>query len=182
MMRKKGALELSVNTIVIIVIGVALLSLGLIFVKNMFTKVTEISDKTFGNADTIVGSIKRPDSRFTVPESIEVKQGERKTDKIYVAHDGITCGNTAKQFTLQLTKVGMFDESQVAAKVISLPRTLSPGQEAEFTLAIAAVPNAPLSTGNTNDPAYSVVAKCGGTEYDSSAFIIEVKKGGGLFS
>ena len=36
---KKGALELSVNTIVVIVIGVTLLILGLVFVRNIFTKI-----------------------------------------------------------------------------------------------------------------------------------------------
>ena len=48
---KKGALELSVNTIIIIVIGVTLLTLGLLFVRNIFTQTTDLSQTAFENAN-----------------------------------------------------------------------------------------------------------------------------------
>jgi len=50
-MNKKGALELSVSTIIIIVIGVTLLVLGLVFVQGTFRKVTELSEGAFRAAD-----------------------------------------------------------------------------------------------------------------------------------
>jgi len=44
---KRGALELSINTIVVIVIAMALLGLGLMFIRGMFDKITGVSDSTF---------------------------------------------------------------------------------------------------------------------------------------
>ena len=49
-MNKKGALELSMNTIIIIVIGVVLLSLGLIFVRGLFGQVESLSKSAFETA------------------------------------------------------------------------------------------------------------------------------------
>lgn len=47
---KRGALELSMTTIIVIVIGVTLLSLGIIWVRNTMEKVTELSDASFATA------------------------------------------------------------------------------------------------------------------------------------
>lgn len=46
-MHKKGALELSINAIVIIVIALTLLGLGIVFVRNMMTDIGDISKGTF---------------------------------------------------------------------------------------------------------------------------------------
>jgi hypothetical protein len=54
--QKKGALELSVNTIVIIVIAVTLLTLGLVFVKTIFGNLTDITKQTFEQADQEIRS------------------------------------------------------------------------------------------------------------------------------
>jgi len=48
---KKGALELSVNTIVVIVIGVTLLTLGLVFVRGIIDQTKDISDRAFQQAN-----------------------------------------------------------------------------------------------------------------------------------
>ncbi len=69
-----------------------------------------------------------------------------------------------------------------AAKVISQAVKLGPGQEGKFVIAVAATKDAPLATGGLNDPAYSIVAKCEGNDYDTSAIVINVQKGGGLFT
>ena len=54
---KKGALELSINTIVVIVIGVTLLILGLVFVRGIFEKVQKISDTAFDKASELLGGL-----------------------------------------------------------------------------------------------------------------------------
>jgi len=46
-MRKKGALELSINAIVIVILAMTLLGLGLGFVRGLFNKVNRMSDDTF---------------------------------------------------------------------------------------------------------------------------------------
>ena len=77
-MNKKGALELSMNTIIIIVIGVVLLSLGLMFVRGIFTQTTDLSDKVFANAnkelDALGGSVNS--AIVASPMTVRVKAGE----------------------------------------------------------------------------------------------------------
>lgn len=177
---KKGALELSVNTIVIVVIGVTLLTLGLVFVKNMFNQLTQTSDDVFGTADKEIGKMHQ-ESKFTCPTEISVKAGKRQTSTLYVGHDG-TCGQGVKEFTVTLEKASDFDETLVKAKLIS-PATipLKEGEEATYTMQIAAAIDAPLSSGSGDDPAYSVTVTCEGENYANGAFIINVVKGGGIF-
>lgn len=78
MIQKKGALELSMNTIVIIVIGVVLLSLGLIFVRGIFLQTTDLSDKVFADAnkelDDLGGSVSR--ALIVSPEIVRLKAGQ----------------------------------------------------------------------------------------------------------
>ena len=46
-MHKRGALDLSIQTIVIVVIAMTLLGLGLGFVRNLFGTITDVSESTF---------------------------------------------------------------------------------------------------------------------------------------
>ena len=46
-LNKKGALELSINAIVIIILAMTLLGLGLAFVRGLFTRVNTVSDESF---------------------------------------------------------------------------------------------------------------------------------------
>lgn len=186
-MKKKGALELSVNTIVVIVIGVALLSLGLIFIKNLFGGIDKISGGIFDTANTEIGKL-HTGAKFTVPPIVDVKQGSRATMFVYVGNDGSDIDN-CKSFYIDLGKQGTFNENEIQSKVISKnPVELDAGEEARFVIQVAAIKKAPLSTGKPEDPAYSVTARCAaGTAtaaspvYDTSAFTINVEKGGGLF-
>ena len=54
---KKGAIELSMTTIIVIVMGVTLLILGITFVRTIFTKIQNISETTFDQAGDILGEI-----------------------------------------------------------------------------------------------------------------------------
>ncbi|MFA5176490.1 MAG: hypothetical protein WC413_04515 [Candidatus Nanoarchaeia archaeon] len=51
MKSKKGAIELSMTTIIVIILGVTLLSLGLMFIRGMFDKINDITKQTFESAD-----------------------------------------------------------------------------------------------------------------------------------
>jgi len=178
-MKKKGALELSVNTIVVIVIGVALLSLGLIFVKNLFGGIGKISDDIFGTANTEIGKL-HTGARLTVTTKVDVKQGTVVNVNAFVGNDGSRCPGSSPTFTLTPTLSG--GGSEIGVKVISQPSiAIKPGEEATFVIGVAATKNAPLATGSINDPTVSVTVSCGSTTYDTSAFIINVQKGGGLF-
>ena len=94
MQNKKGAIELSMTTIIVIVLGVTLLVLGLAFIKNIFKNLGGISDKTFEDAQDLLGGIDRVDKLLTVtPTDIKVNQGADKPVKVIIANlnkDAIT--------------------------------------------------------------------------------------------
>lgn len=87
MKSKKGALELSMNTIIIIIIGVTILSLGLLFVRGIFKQVESLSKSAFETADAEIGQISNVDKPLTlVPKDISVEQGSAETVEVIIAN------------------------------------------------------------------------------------------------
>ncbi len=174
---KKGALELSMSTIIIIVIGVVLLSLALFFVRSLFSQITEIKDDVFTRAKVDIENIGRS-GKFSVSDIVRVGQGSTTTFPIYVEHDG-SAGAGSRQFTIQLTPNGDF-ERVVKAKIVSPTTvTLQEGQEAKFLAQVVAVGNAPITT----EASYQIMVTCDGCQdsYASGGVVIEVTERRGLF-
>ena len=69
-MTKKGAIELSMTTIIVIVLGVTLLILGFVFIKGIFGSLGGISDTTFDKAQTLLTGLESVDSFLTVSPSM----------------------------------------------------------------------------------------------------------------
>src|SRR3972149_3048368 len=81
---RRGSLSLSMETIIIIILGVTLLSLGLIFVKGIFDKTEELREAAFDDAERAMSPLDAyHEDKLTVP-SIKVKRGESKKFFIYV--------------------------------------------------------------------------------------------------
>jgi len=79
-MNKKAAIELSMTTIIVIIIGVTLLSLGLVWVKNTFSQVGDLTDESFRVAQDTIQRDMAPDDTFYVSGySIKAKQGKFTT-------------------------------------------------------------------------------------------------------
>src|SRR3989344_4598817 len=97
-MSKRGALELSMTTIIIIVVGVVILSLGLMFVRGIFSKVETLSGGAFEEAENVLNEIATHDQEVTVHSSVIVKQGEQKTFRIWVVNQEVD----SKLYTLSL--------------------------------------------------------------------------------
>ncbi len=178
---KRGAIELSITTIVIVVIGVTLLTLGLVFIKGIFGKLTTLSDEIFGKSSTIIDTL-TIDAKISSPSSVNVEQGKTTTFKVHVGHDGTLSGT--KTFTVQLTPrfpAGL-SESQVQARIISEPSVqLNEGQQATFVVQVATITTAPLSSGLGRTPAYGLTVLASGQIYATSAFVINIEKGRGIF-
>lgn len=85
---KKGAIELSMTTIIVIIIGITLLSLGLIWVRTTFKNVEDLSKKAFEKADGAISDIfKEPDKIISVsPNSIELQQDSVQTVQFYISN------------------------------------------------------------------------------------------------
>lgn len=180
MKQKKGAIELSITTIIIIVIGITLLILGLGLVSNIFKQTGDISTKVFGQANTMVDKL-LIESRFSIPSQVTIERGTSTTINAQVGHDGTVVQGPAK-FDLILTPnfPAGITERQVMAKVISKSITINEGEQATFVIQLVASSTAPITTG-FNAPAYSITVLANGREYETSAFIINVKKSKGLF-
>ena len=171
---KRGAIQLSVTTIVIVIIAVTLLSLGLLFVRDTFGRIDRMSDTIFTKGENVIGDIQHTGT-FNSQTLVTVKQGDTVTFPIYVAHDG-SAGPGPREFEIILTPNGNF-ENYVMAKVISPPKvTLDEGKEVGYVVEVGAISKAPL----TLDASYQVEVICTGctTTYATGAFVIKVTKGG----
>lgn len=86
-MKSKGALELSMNTIVVIVIAAIVLSLGIVFVRSMFTGLEELSSDAFAKADASISDITTYQGLLSIsPGEISVKKGSAKTVNVIASN------------------------------------------------------------------------------------------------
>lgn len=129
-MNKRGALELSMNTIIIIVIGVVLLSLGLMFVRGIFSQTTDLSDKVFANAnkelDSLGGSVNT--ALVLSPEIVRLKAGQTSGFVVQVTNleeSQTYTGLTGKLTTTDQGITCVFSDGTTAANI----RTLVSGAE-----------------------------------------------------
>ena len=76
-MTKKGAIELSMTTIIVVVIGITLLSLGLMWVNNLFNQLGTSTDDAFRVSSEAMSDAMSPDDKFFVAGStLKVKSGD----------------------------------------------------------------------------------------------------------
>ncbi len=84
---KRGAIELSITTIIVIVIGVALLVLGLTFVSKIFGKANELIDSSFAKADAEIGIFESVNAPLTlIPDTVSLKKGKSKLVTVIAAN------------------------------------------------------------------------------------------------
>lgn len=89
MKSKKGAIELSMTTIIVIVLGVTLLILGGVFIKKIFGDTLEISDETFATAKSQLTKLENLNQFLTLnPKSIKVEQGQFKAAEVILLNQG----------------------------------------------------------------------------------------------
>jgi len=135
---KRGAIELSMSTIIIIILGVALLTFGIMWLRSIFTPIMEISDDTFDKAREQLGQIEDVNSLLTlIPSETKVEQGKDDTVKVVVAN----LERTPMEITIEVRTTddklncGLFDagEQTVLRKG---PFTLNSGDQISESLII----------------------------------------------
>ncbi|HIH26117.1 MAG TPA: hypothetical protein HA226_05095 [Nanoarchaeota archaeon] len=86
MRNKKGAIELSMTTIIVIVIGVALLSFGLFFVNKIRIGVLDLSDATFEDAQKQLSEGLSDVTKFLTisPDSVSIQPDGDRSVKVVV--------------------------------------------------------------------------------------------------
>lgn len=77
-MHKKGALELSINAIVIVILAMTLLGLGLGFIKGMFGNINDITIKVSDETKTqILDTLRRTDQKLAFPSNeVNLERGK----------------------------------------------------------------------------------------------------------
>ncbi len=83
MVSKKGAIELSMTTIIVIVIGITLLSLGLVWVRGVFEDLEGLSGDAFLHAQDAITEIGQASQPLTIKPS-ELKLDSKSNDAIGV--------------------------------------------------------------------------------------------------
>ena len=88
-MSKKGAIELSMTTVIVIILGVVLLTLGLAFVRGIFGKIGGLTDQAFEEAKSTIGQLSHIENELTLTSrTVSLKQGDSKGIGIVVANLG----------------------------------------------------------------------------------------------
>ncbi|MBI4155392.1 hypothetical protein HY498_04900 [Candidatus Woesearchaeota archaeon] len=84
---KKGAIELSMTTIIIIIVGVTLLSLSLVWIRGVIQKVTQLSGTAFETAEGEIGKLSGVSQLLTLsPTNIDLSQNSAKPVDVIIAN------------------------------------------------------------------------------------------------
>ena len=140
-MTKKGSIGLSMQTIVVVVIGVTLLVLGLVFVSGMFKKLNPILDMTFDEADKQLRNMyELSDSPIgTLPGAyLSIKTSDYNTLYVWVSNQG----EEPKACTVTLLLGELSDMVETPASSLKTD-TLQPGYGYTSTFRIKALSDFP---------------------------------------
>lgn len=185
MRNKKGAIELSVGTVVIIAIGVTLLILGLVFVRNIIQSATGSVELIDRNVKAQINQLFNEDDRKTVVyladnEAI-VEKGKSYNVRFGIKNT-IRGESEAGQFTYQ-TRVSeiqrecrglseaVADSFIIVGGEVTNPIPILPGGEpVERIIKVEPSETAPLCT-----IIYDIIVKKDGQDYDTSFFILRIE-------
>ena len=82
-MQKKGAIEFSMTTIMVVIIGVAVLALGLAWVRGTFKQIDELTKSSLENAETILGEVAFT-GKISAPATITMDKKDAKKFRVLV--------------------------------------------------------------------------------------------------
>ena len=149
-MNKRGALELSMSTIIVIVLGVTLLILGLAFVRTLFGKVTTLSQASFDIAEQeIQGKMGAIDKIYVSSLRVAVTPGKASVINVGIQNIGTETGQSkfsikaipgaqggsADWFTIPVESIKIAPgEKQAFPIEVSLPSGTPAGKSYGFTL------------------------------------------------
>ncbi|MFH1376384.1 MAG: hypothetical protein ABIH25_01995 [Candidatus Woesearchaeota archaeon] len=143
MKNKSGAIELSVTTIIVVVIGITLLTLGLVWVQNIFKDLGEVSDNSFARAKQLIEGIEKIDKPLSIiPSPIEVEQNGEEVAIVVIANfeqetKVVTVGMVQPENDVLC---GFFDvlssNRKLKAEAPNNPYTLGSGERVEIAIAV----------------------------------------------
>ncbi len=169
MKKKKGAIELSMTTIIIIVIGVVLLGLALTWVRSVFNKLGTQTDLVFGEAENQIKNIAEHSERVNTQLTIPLKRGEQENFYIWVVNQL----DETKTFhiTVQRSTDQVYQNPDVVVGFANNVATLAPGEEVGFVAGVTAPKGA-----SSQSAAFTISVTCDGcpqnAPYGTGGFIV----------
>ncbi len=175
-MNKKGAIEFSMTTIMIIIIGVAVLALSLAWVRGTFRQIGGLTDESIAAAEMVVSELGAT-GKIGVPSTLILKPNEVKKFQIAVRNDV----GSSKTFGIPsngLTFAGTGTEGCFVTKLVSTSGLdIAPGGSEKFIAAVGA-------TGTSCPNEYSNVIKVtvnkdfgvGATLYGEEGITVIIRK------
>ena len=168
-MQKKGALNLSISTIIVVVIGVALLGVGLMFVTGLGDNLMGIMDGIFGGG----GLIKLPKQPtgtdpLVYEQSISVKRGQTKTVEAAIFNNLGEIGN----FDISIEPSGTLkdlDSDELSVDLTSTEETIRVDEKQVFSIVVTSD-----QSSRAGSNSYKVVVKTNDEIYKSGSFIVTV--------
>lgn len=106
---KKAAIEMSIGTIVTIVLSMSMLILGMVLIKNIFSGASDITDMTNDQVkDQIAGMFGEDKKLILYPDSksITVKVGEEAAFAVGLQHRLASTGDTTFEYDITLAERG----------------------------------------------------------------------------
>ncbi len=86
---KKGSLDISIQAIIIVVLGMTLLGLGLGFVRSQFEKITSIGTEVQDQVrEQIIGQLRTTGEQISFPREVNLNRGKTKVLTLGVQNVG----------------------------------------------------------------------------------------------
>jgi hypothetical protein len=139
-MNKKGAVELSMSTIVVVVMAIVLLSLGIVFIQGIIGKTTKLSDQAFLNADKSIQDLMGGDQAFfiagtnfqgKVGEELNIIGGiqnfEGKDIKFELSAEGADDTSDVGWITMPTSLFAKAGDKQGFPMIVKIPKTAKSG-------------------------------------------------------
>ena len=168
-MKKRGALDISIGTIVIVVIGVALLTFGLIFVADLGDNILDLMGSAFRQGRDQIDRLERTHTeRLTItPLDQEVQRGKTETLYAYVANDLEEPATLTLQISSKEDNPLGSDELRVRLPKTSI--TVDPSYELKIPIEARADRKSKLDSN-----AYTMEILLDGKTYAEQSFFVEV--------
>ncbi|MBI2105714.1 hypothetical protein HYT56_02645 [Candidatus Woesearchaeota archaeon] len=165
-MQKKGAIEFSMTTIMVIIIGVAVLALGLAWVRGTFKSVSTLTESSLDNAETILGEVGFT-GKIGAPATIIMEKSDAKKYRVYLRNT-----DTAIPKVLEVTPNFKSSSGITCFTLFDTPQTLTivPGDTTEFGGGIVS------NNCNSGDSGViTITANEGANTYASEAIAVRVE-------
>ncbi|MFH1972709.1 MAG: hypothetical protein ABIJ18_04500 [archaeon] len=177
-MNKKGAIELSMTTIIIIILGVILLVFGIGFITNIMTGASGIADKAIEGGQqqviNILGSTKDPLTLYST--NLDLEQGGYTYVGVVILNDQGNTGEYKLETVMTSSDDNDLDCYIAEVRDLSEEFSLASGRDSSRTIVIE-------DAGNTALGLYGCTVKLtrNSEEIAKESILVNVVESGGLF-